>query len=113
MASDFKIPELGENITSGDVVRLLVKPGDSLAKDQPVLELETDKATIEVPSDVAGTVREIKVKQGDKVKVGQTVLTLDAAGAAKTDDGKEAAATAPKPKDQPAAAAEEGGMSQK
>jgi pyruvate dehydrogenase E2 component (dihydrolipoamide acetyltransferase) len=113
MLSEFKIPELGENITAGDVVRLLVKPGDSVAKDQPVLELETDKATIEVPSDVAGTVKEIKVKQGDKVKVGQTVLTLDDAGAAKTDDGKQAAASAPKPKAQPAAAAEEGGMSQK
>ena len=59
MATEFKIPELGENITAGDVVRILVNPGDQLAKDQPVLELETDKATIEVPSDVAGTVKEI------------------------------------------------------
>ena len=81
MATEFKIPELGENVTSGDVVRILVKVGDTLAKDQAVLELETDKATIEVPSDAAGTVREIKVKQGDKVKVGQLVLTLEPSAA--------------------------------
>ena len=54
----------------GDVLKVLVKVGDTLAVDQPVLELETDKATIEVPSNVAGTVKEIKVKAGDKVKTG-------------------------------------------
>jgi len=78
---DFTLPELGENVSAGDVLRLLVKPGDTLAMDQPVLELETDKATIEVPSSVVGTVGEIKVKQGDKVKVGQVILTV-------TDEGK-------------------------
>ena len=56
--TDFTLPELGENIAAGDVLRVLVKPGDTLAKDQPVLELETDKATIEVPSSVAGTVKD-------------------------------------------------------
>ena len=110
--AEFKIPELGENITSGDVVRVLVKPGDQLAKDQPVLELETDKATIEVPSDVAGTVKDISVKQGDKVKVGQLVLTVDDAAGA-SDGAKAKQAEAPKPQSQPAAAAEEGGLSQK
>ena len=64
MPIEFKIPELGENVTAGDVVRVLVKAGDTLAKDQPVLELETDKATIEVPVDVEGTVKDIKVKTG-------------------------------------------------
>src|SRR5215207_1294996 len=107
MPIEFKIPELGENISAGDVVRILVKAGDTIEKDQPVLELETDKATIEVPSSVSGTVQEIKVKQGDKVKVGQVVLTLaDGAAAdkpaqkaepAKSDGGGEAAA-----KDKPA-----------
>jgi pyruvate dehydrogenase E2 component (dihydrolipoamide acetyltransferase) len=53
---DFTLPELGENVASGDVLRVLVKVGDTVAKDQPVLELETDKATIEVPSSVAGRV---------------------------------------------------------
>ncbi|HEV8318214.1 MAG TPA: 2-oxo acid dehydrogenase subunit E2 [Vicinamibacterales bacterium] len=80
--AEFKIPELGENVTSGDVTRVLVKVGDTIEQDQPVIELETDKATIEVPSSVAGVVKEIKVKAGDKVKVGSTVLTVDEAGAA-------------------------------
>ncbi len=85
MATDFTLPELGENIAGGDVVRLLVSPGDTITKDQPILELETDKATIEVPSNVSGTVKEVKIKQGERVKVGQVVLTLDngAAPAAK------------------------------
>jgi len=79
---DFTLPELGENVSAGDVLRVLVKPGDTLAMEQPVLELETDKATIEVPSSVAGTVGEIKVKAGDKVKVGQVILTVKDGGAA-------------------------------
>jgi pyruvate dehydrogenase E2 component (dihydrolipoyllysine-residue acetyltransferase) len=100
MPTEFKIPELGENVTSGDVVRVLVKPGDTLAKDQPVLELETDKATIEVPSSVSGTVQEIRVKQGDKVKVGQTVLTVDGNGAAAPE--KSGGGKAPSKQDTPA-----------
>ena len=80
---DFTLPELGEQIEAGDVLRVLVKAGDTLVKEQPILELETDKATIEVPSSVAGTVKEIKVKAGDKVKVGQAILSYDeGAGAA-------------------------------
>jgi pyruvate dehydrogenase E2 component (dihydrolipoamide acetyltransferase) len=82
MPTDFTLPELGENITSGDVLRILVKPGDTLAKDQPVLELETDKATIEVPSSVAGEVGEVKVKAGDTVKVGQAILSVVESGSA-------------------------------
>jgi pyruvate dehydrogenase E2 component (dihydrolipoamide acetyltransferase) len=74
---DFTLPELGENVTTGDVVRVLVKPGDSIAKDQPVLELETEKATIEVPSSVEGRIKDIKVKAGDQVKVGQPILTVE------------------------------------
>src|SRR6266850_7061440 len=80
--SDFTLPELGENISAGDVLRVLVKAGDALAKDQPVLELETDKATIEVPSSVAGTIGEVKVKPGDKVKIGQVILTVADSGKA-------------------------------
>jgi pyruvate dehydrogenase E2 component (dihydrolipoamide acetyltransferase) len=79
--TDFKLPELGENIAAGDVVRVLVKPGDTIVKDQPVIELETDKATIEVPSSIGGVVKEVQVKPGQKVKVGQTVLTVEGEGA--------------------------------
>ncbi len=77
MPTDFKLPELGENVTAGDVVRVLVAAGDTIEKDQSVLELETDKATIEVPSSVAGTVKDVRVKQGERIKVGQVVLTVD------------------------------------
>src|SRR5258708_30959700 len=84
MPTEFKLPELGENVAAGDVMRILVKVGDTIAKDQAVLELETDKATIEVPSSVAGQVKDVRVKAGDNVKVGQSILSVD-------DGGKEAA----------------------
>jgi len=74
---EFKVPELGENVEQGDVTRVLVKVGDTISREQPVVELETDKATIEVPSSVAGVVKDIKVKTGDKVKVGAVILTVD------------------------------------
>jgi pyruvate dehydrogenase E2 component (dihydrolipoamide acetyltransferase) len=89
--ADFTLPELGENVTAGDVLRVLVQPGDMVAKDQAVLELETDKATIEVPSSVAGRVSAVKVKAGDKVKVGQLVLTVEGNGAAAVDKPSTAA----------------------
>jgi pyruvate dehydrogenase E2 component (dihydrolipoamide acetyltransferase) len=76
MATEFKVPELGENVEKGDVVRILVKAGDTIAVDQPIFELETDKATIEVPSSIAGTIAEMKIKEGDQVSPGQTVLTV-------------------------------------
>lgn len=85
--SEFTLPELGENVHGGDVLRVLVKPGDTIRNDQPVLELETDKATIEVPSSLSGTIGEIKVKAGDKVKVGQTIFTLSEERGARTEEG--------------------------
>jgi pyruvate dehydrogenase E2 component (dihydrolipoamide acetyltransferase) len=75
--TEFTLPELGENIASGDIVRVLVHAGDTLQRDQPVLELETDKATIEVPSSVSGVIKELRVKPGDKVNVGATILVVD------------------------------------
>jgi pyruvate dehydrogenase E2 component (dihydrolipoyllysine-residue acetyltransferase) len=104
MATDFTLPELGENIAAGDVLRVLVKAGDVLAKDQPVLELETDKATIEVPSSVAGQVKEIKVKAGDKVKVGQTILSVESGDGAAASAPVAAAAKAPEPPPPPSSA---------
>ncbi len=94
---DFTLPELGENIATGDVLRILVKPGDTLSKDQPVLELETDKATIEVPSSVAGQVKEVKVKAGDKVKVGQPILSVEEAAASEATASSSRAASKAKP----------------
>jgi pyruvate dehydrogenase E2 component (dihydrolipoamide acetyltransferase) len=77
MAKEFKLPDLGENIESADVLNVLVKPGDTIELDQPVLEIETDKATIEVPSTVAGIISEVLIKSGDKVKVGQIIITVE------------------------------------
>lgn len=81
-ASEFKLPELGENISQGDLVRLMIAPGAKVAEGQPVMELETDKAVVEVPSSVSGVVKEIKVKEGEKIKVGQVIFTLEGAAAA-------------------------------
>jgi pyruvate dehydrogenase E2 component (dihydrolipoamide acetyltransferase) len=75
--AEFKVPELGENVPGGDVTNVLVKVGDTIAVDQPVLELETDKATVEVPSSVAGRITEIKVKPGQKINVGAVVLVVE------------------------------------
>lgn len=75
MAQEFKLPELGENVSSGDLVRVMVKPGDTVSEGQAVIELETDKAVIEVPSSVSGKVQEVKVQQGQKLKVGTTIFT--------------------------------------
>ena len=97
--SEFILPNLGDGIAQGDVLKVLVKVGDTLAVDQSVLELETDKATIEVPSDVAGKVTAINVKAGDKVKPGQAVLTLEnGAGAPKAEEPKAGTPSADAPK---------------
>ena len=93
--TEFKVPELGENVATGDVTKVLVNVGDTITREQPVLELETDKATIEVPSSVAGVVKEIRVKKGDKVTVGAVVLTVDAPASGNGD--RAAAATTPPP----------------
>ena len=95
--SEFIIPNLGDGVAQGDVLKVLVKVGDTLAVDQSVLELETDKATIEVPSDVAGKVTAIKVKAGDKVKPGQAVLTLEGANGSSGAKGAVPAEAAAKP----------------
>ena len=81
--TEFKLPELGENIDQGDLVRLMVSPGASVTEGQPVMELETDKAVVEVPSSVTGTVKEIRVKEGQKIKVGQVIFTVENGAGAK------------------------------
>ncbi len=86
-AREFKLPELGENISQGDLVRLMIAPGTNVAEGQPVMELETDKAVVEVPSSVTGVVKEVKVKEGEKVKVGQVIFTLEDGGGSATEPG--------------------------
>ncbi|MGK9475643.1 dihydrolipoyllysine-residue acetyltransferase [Melioribacter sp. OK-6-Me] len=77
MTVDFKLPHLGENINTADVVKVLVKEGDRVEIDQVILEIETDKATVEVPSEIAGIVKKVHVKEGDKAIVGQPVITIE------------------------------------
>ncbi len=104
MALEFKLPELGENIDSIQVVRVLVAAGGTVAVDQTVLELETDKATIEVPSNVAGTVAAVHVQPGDTIKKGQLIFSLAEAGGAQPAAAPAAADTKPEEKTTPTAA---------
>ena len=92
--TEFKLPELGENIDQGDLVRLMISPGASVTEGQPVIELETDKAVVEVPSSVAGTVIEIRVKEGEKVKVGQVIFTVENGAGAKVKSAEPKASAA-------------------
>ena len=80
MATEFKLPDLGEGVEAGDVVSVLVAEGDQIEKEQGVVELETDKALIEVPSSVAGKVSKIHVSAGDKVPVGGVLITVEESG---------------------------------
>jgi pyruvate dehydrogenase E2 component (dihydrolipoamide acetyltransferase) len=77
MNIDFKLPELGENIESGDIVNVLVHEGQTIAANDGVLELETDKAVVELPCPHAGKIVKILVKKGQTVKVGQPLLTIE------------------------------------
>jgi pyruvate dehydrogenase E2 component (dihydrolipoamide acetyltransferase) len=99
--TEFRLPELGENIDQGDLVRLMISPGATITEGQPVMELETDKAVVEVPSSVTGTVKEIRVKEGEKVKVGQVIFTVENGAGAKAKT-PEAKVPAEKAKDTPA-----------
>ena len=94
MATDVKLPELGENIEAGDVARVLVSPGDHVDKDAPLLELETDKAVVEVPAPDAGVVTAIMVKAGDTISVGDTIASLEPDGAGATAAAQPEAASA-------------------
>ncbi|MBI1826160.1 MAG: 2-oxo acid dehydrogenase subunit E2 [Planctomycetes bacterium] len=82
MAKEFILPDLGEGIHEAQIVRLLVKPGDQVKADQPLMEVETDKAAVDLPSPFAGVVKDVRVKEGQTVNVGSVVVTFeDAAGA--------------------------------
>ena len=100
MTTEFSLPELGEDIDAGDVVALLVSIGDIIEVDQPVLEIETDKAAIEIPSSVSGVITAIHVEEGGIVEVGGPILTVDTegVGAGRTEPVETPQKTAPAPK---------------
>lgn len=104
MSIEFKLPELGENIESGDIVNVLVREGEVIEGNQGVVELETDKAVIEVPCPHAGKIEKIHVGKGDTVKVGQILLTVD--GDAEPEESPEEATLEAKPSEEPVAKAE-------
>lgn len=114
---DFKLPSLGEDIQEADVLKILVSEGDTVTADQPIMEIETEKATLDVPAEAAGTVSKIHVGEGDTIQVGQLIITIDsgppAAPAEPTAPSEPAApeggrqqAEEPKPAEQPAAEAQ-------
>src|SRR5215469_10621758 len=77
MPRPFALPDLGEGLTEAEIVKVLVNEGDVLAEDAPLLEVETDKATVEIPSPFAGRVARIHVQPGQSVKVGDVLVTFD------------------------------------
>jgi len=77
MIVDFRLPHLGDNIHSADVIKVLVKEGDIINADEVVVEIETDKATVEIPSDVSGIVKKVYVKNGQKANVGEPLVAIE------------------------------------
>lgn len=80
MAKEFRFPDVGEGITEGEIVRWLVKEGEEVKIDEPLAEIETDKAVVEMPSPYAGTVLKIHFKEKDLIKVGQVLVTIGEKG---------------------------------
>src|SRR6266516_5117581 len=81
MAYEFKLPDLGEGLTEGAVARWLVSEGQEIAEDDPLVEIQTDKTTVEIPSPAAGLVARILVAEGDVVPVGTVLVVISEDGA--------------------------------
>src|SRR5947208_12292435 len=81
MAYEFKLPDLGEGLTEGEIARWLVAEGDEIAEDAPLVEIQTDKTTVEIPSPAAGRVARILVAEGDVVPVGTVLVVIGEDGA--------------------------------
>jgi pyruvate/2-oxoglutarate dehydrogenase complex dihydrolipoamide acyltransferase (E2) component len=95
---EFKLPDIGEGVVEGELIQWLVKEGDSVTADQPILEVMTDKATVEIPSPINGKVANLKAKDGEMIKVGQTLAILEeGAGATAKPAAATPAAKAPPP----------------
>src|SRR5262245_33453669 len=80
MALEFRFPDVGEGIHEGEIVRWLVKEGDSVRPDQPLVEVETDKAVVEIPAPRAGTILHMAVGAGEKIHVGEVLVVIGEAG---------------------------------
>src|SRR3982751_2478905 len=82
MAYEFKLPDLGEGLTEGEIARWLVAEGDEIAEDAPLVEIATDKTTVEIPSPASGTVARILVAEGEVVPVGTVLVVIGGDGSA-------------------------------
>src|SRR6056297_2339542 len=80
MPREFELPDVGEGVHEGELVEWLVEPGDTVAEDEPVAKVETDKALVDVPSPFHGTVRELRWEEGDVVPVGDVLLVFNVEG---------------------------------
>src|SRR3954453_1133716 len=83
MAYEFKLPDLGEGLTEGEIARWLVAEGDEIVEDAPLVEIQTDKTTVEIPSPAAGVVARILVAEGDVVPVGTVLVVIGEEGGAR------------------------------
>ncbi|HEX4924509.1 MAG TPA: dihydrolipoamide acetyltransferase family protein [Bdellovibrionales bacterium] len=101
---DIKLPEIGEGVTEGELVKWLVKPGDTVKVDQPIAEVMTDKATVEIPSPQNGKVVALKAEEGKNIQVGGVLLTLEASGAGAAPEKPAPAPQTAKPAPAPQAA---------
>src|SRR4029453_5106210 len=88
MPRPFALPDLGEGLTEAEIVKVLVREGDVISEDAPLLEVETDKATVEIPSPFSGRVAGIHVQPGQTVKVGHVLVTFDDASVASSSAGR-------------------------
>ncbi|WP_306054235.1 2-oxo acid dehydrogenase subunit E2 [Natronococcus wangiae] len=93
MVREFKLPDVGEGVAEGELVSWLVEEGETVSEDQPVAEVETDKALVEVPAPINGTVRERHYEEGDVIPVGEVFVTFDVEG--EEGEPKSTAATEP------------------
>jgi len=101
MIQEIRVPEIGESVETGEVVKVLVAVGDVITVDQPVAELETDKAVLELPSTVAGRVQEILIEEGDTIEIGQVVFRVDTDGDAAAVPSPAQKPAAPSPRAEP------------
>jgi 2-oxoglutarate dehydrogenase E2 component (dihydrolipoamide succinyltransferase) len=108
MANEIRVPTLGESVTEATIGQWFKKPGDAIKADEPLVELETDKVTVEVPAPASGTLGEIVANEGDTVEVGALLGTVSAGGASEAAPAKSEAASKPAKKEAPKAAASEG-----
>jgi pyruvate dehydrogenase E2 component (dihydrolipoamide acetyltransferase) len=101
MAYEFKLPDIGEGLVEGEIVKWLVAVGDKLEEDQPMVEVMTDKATVELPSPTVGTVAELRAEEGEVVPVGDIIIVIDDGGAPASPAVEKAPAPEPTPEPTP------------